>query len=240
MTGYKRSPEAVLSQLVENQADQVITKKACKIQVPIRYAEIGLGQIGINTFIYGLFALIMIDTGEYTVCNVNAMVEINPSKLMITTIDEVDYHEFYFEPGQVVIKTTNLVKRDTMMYNVLDEFILKGKVPWYVEYDDLGSLFDTSKYHANSDIAANPEVIEFIASMITRSKDDRTKYIRTVAKSYKDTALDKISYVPLQSIYYSVNSTVNKLAGSYFSEGVKSALVNPTDRVDKIERILRA
>jgi len=126
------------------------------------------------------------------------------------------------------------------MYNIFDEFIFKGKIPWYMGYEDVGKLFDTADSHAGSAVASNYEVIELIASMVTRSKDDRTKYIRSVAKTDEDFNDSKISYVPLSSIFYSVNSTVNKIAGSYFSDGVVSALVTPTTKVDKIESILRA
>lgn len=239
MSKLKRDANFVLSNLVEDKTGQVLTKVPCKIQVPVRFSEIGLGEIGINTYTYGLFPIIL-ETGEYAVCNVNAIVQLNPYKLSITTIGEVDYHEFFFDAGDVVIKTTDLVRREAMLYNVFDEFIFKGKVPWYVDYEDLGKLFDTAKYHAGSNVAQNLEVIEFIASMVSRSVEDRTKYIRSVGSDYKDFTLDKIDYVALKSVFYSVNSTVNKLAGSYFSDGVTSALVVPSTQVEKIESILRA
>jgi hypothetical protein len=107
-------------------------------------------------------------------------------------------------------------------------------------YDDLGKLFDTAASHAGSNVGDNYEVIELIASMVTRSKEDRSKYIRSVAETYADVSDGKIDYVPLSSVFYSVNSTVNKIAGSYFTDGVVSALVVPTAKVDKIESILRA
>lgn len=242
MTKYKRNAEAVLSQLVENNSGQVVCKTDCRIQIPTRFSEtaVGLAEIGINTYTYGMFAIIRNDTNEYAVCNIAALVELNPFKVSLVTIDEVDYHEFYFEAGQVVIENTSLVKRDLLMYNIMDEIIFKGKIPWYMDYEDLGKMFDTAKYHANSNVGQNLETIEFITSMVTRSKQDRSKYIRAVGNSFKDFSLDKIEYVPLKSVFYSVNSTVNKLIGSYFTDGVTSALVKKTDKVQKIESILRA
>lgn len=238
MAKYKRDANAALSYLTENTAGQVLTKKACKIQIPVRFTEIGLGEVGINTFSYGFFPIIF-DTNEYTVLSACAMVELNPYKLTTVTIDETDYYEFYFDPGQVVIKATDLVKKETLMYNVFDEFIFKGKLPWYAEYEDVGTLFDTALYHAGSKVAQNLEVVEFVASMISRSKDDRTKYIRTVANTYSDVRLEKVDFVPLKNVFYSVNSTLNKIAGSYFNDGVTSALVQPSENVEKIEAIIR-
>lgn len=239
MTKLKRVSSSALSYLVENTAGQVLTKKDCRVQIPVRFTEIGLGEIGINTFSYGFFPIIF-DTGEYAVMNVCSMVELNPYKLTIVSIEDVDYYEFHFDAGQVVIKTTDLVKREALMYNVFDEFVFKGKLPWYAEYDDVGKLFDTAKHHADSNVSQNLEVIEFIASMISRSKADRTKYIRTVANSYEDVKLEKVDFVPLKSVFYSVNSTLNKIAGSYFNDGVTSALVQRSENVEKIEAIIRS
>lgn len=239
MSKYKRDPVKVLSSLIETPSGQIIAKQNCKIQVPVRFSEIGLGKVGIQTFTYGLFPIIL-ETGEYSVCNVNALIELDPFKTLMVTLDEVDYHEFYFEPGSVIIKTTDLIKRETLIYNIMDEFIFKGKIPWYVEYEDIGKIFDTAKYHANSNVGQNLEVIEFIAALITRSKKDRTKYIRNVAKSFADTKLDQIDYIPLNNVFYAIHNTVNKLAGSYFNDGVISALVTPSTQVEKIESILRA
>ena len=239
MAKYKRDAKAALSYLTENAAGQIIAKKSCKIQIPVRFTEVGLGEIGINTYSYGFFPIIF-DTNEYAVINVCAMVSLNPVKLTTISVNEVDYYEFSFDAGQVVIKTTDLLRKEALMYNVLDEFIFKGKLPWYAEYEDVGKLLDTAKHHAGSNVAQNLEVIEFIASMVTRSSNDRTKYIRTVAQSYADVTLDKVDFVPLKSVFYSVNSTLNKIAGSYFNDGVTSALVNPTSKVELIESVIRA
>lgn len=238
MALYKRNAEVVLSNLHKNPTGQVLCKKNCKIQVPVRFSEVGLGEIGMTVFTYGLFALIL-ESGEYSVLNVNSILELNPYKITMVTIDDVDYHEFHFDAGQVVIKTSSLIQSNTLIYNVMDEFIFKGKIPWYVGYEDVGKLLDTAKYHADSDVGQNPEVMEFIASMITRSAEDRTKYIRSVAETYEDFDVKNISYVPLKSVLWSVNNTVNKIAGSYFSEGVVSALVNPSHSTEQVERLLR-
>lgn len=238
MAKYKRDITQVLSLLKENQAGQLIAKAPMKIMCPVRYSEIGLGQVGIDNYVYGLFA-IMLENGLYAVMNVTALIAIDPYKFSITTIDEVDYHEFYFDTGDVVIKTLDVVKDESIIFKVFNEFVFQGKVPWYVSYRDVGLLLSTAKKYAGSNVSQNPEVLEFIASMIARSIEDRTIPIREVAKSAADFADSNIDYVALKSVFYTVKSTVNKLTGSYFKDGVTSALVNPTTSVDKLERILR-
>lgn len=239
MANYTRKPDVVLPHLKTTKSGEVITNIACKIQVPARYMDVGLGQIGTETYVMGYFALIL-ESGEYTVCNVAALVELNPFKTITATIDDVLYYEFYFEPGQVVIKTTDLLRRAQLMYNILDEFIFKGKVPWYLEYEDLGRLFDTAKSHGDSQVGESLETIEFIASIIARHVNDRTQPIRLQVNDYKDISLKTTDYVALNSVFYSVNSTMNRLTGSYFNDGIVSSMVIPTDKISTIESILRA
>jgi hypothetical protein len=238
MASYTRNPESVKKHLTENSAGQIQCAVACTIQVPERFIDVELGQVGANTFIYGLFPIII--GNEYTVCNVCGLVEIDPFKITKIKVNDVSYYEFGFEAGQVIVKTTTIVRRNTLPYNVINEIVFQGKVPWYVTYDDLGKLFDTASEFANSAVGDTAETIEFMASVITRSKTDRSKLIRNVASSYKDTEVGNITYVPLSNVFYSVSSTMNKLAGSYFSDGLTSSLVKKTDKINNIEAILRA
>ena len=235
---YKRNAQAVLDQLVETKNNAVICKVPCKIQVPVRFIDVGLGSIGIDTFIIGHYPIIL-ETGEYAVSNINAMVEINPWKTIKVEINGIPYYEFHFQANQIVINTTELLKKDTLMYNIFDELIFKGKIPWYLEYEDIGKIFDTAKKHGNSNVGQNLEIIELIASLITRSKNDRSIPLRNVMTSYKDMDISKITYIALVSIFYSVNSVTNKLTGAYTTDGITSALTMKSDRVEKIEEILR-
>ncbi len=237
MSNLRRIPTAAKTYLFEDKGNRILTRKDCEIHMPVRFADRGLGQIGIDTFVYGCFPIVF-DTGEYSVCNVTSLIEVDPYKTTTKIIDEIEYYVLHFKAGDVVIKTSNLVKRETIMFNVFEEFIFKGKVPWFMEYEDIGKLFDTADEYGGSTVGKNQVTIEMIASMICRNKKDRTKYIRLSANSYKD--IEDIAIVPLQSVFYSANSTINKLAGSYFNQGVVSSLVNPSKDVTDIESILRA
>ena len=237
---YKHNADAVKPYLVKNANKQLLCKVDVTIHVPVRFMERRLGQIGTQTFSYGCFPIINDQTGEYGVINVPTLIELNPFKTSEITIDGTDYYCFNFKAGQVVFKTLDVVRRENILFNIFDELIFKGKVPWYMTPDDLSSLFIMADKYAGSKIGATPEVMELLTSIITRSKKNRSDYVRHVAVTYKDFEPSVVTYVPLMSVYWSVNSTVNKLAGSYMSDGVISAIVNPTDRIEKIEAILRA
>ena len=232
-----RDAEVVHAQLVEMSDGSVVTKKGCKIYTPQRYSERQLAEVGIRTRVIGIFAITVQDS-HYAVCNVNAVVELKPSSTNHVRIAGEEYYEFVFDPGAVVIASTDLVKTDVLVYRIYDELISKGNVPWFFSYEDFGSIFDTARYHANANIGNSPEVTELIISLITRDPKDRTKSYRSTLNARSDLKTNPPLYIPLKSIGAATNTT-NRLAGSYFSVGVSSALVSPAERTEKIEEILR-
>lgn len=233
-----RDASKVHACLKELEDGRMVTIKRCKIYIPARFAERGLASIGIETHIVGIYALVVEDT-HYVVSMVNAMVRIEPSSTVKILIDEEEFYEFGFEPGSTVISSLMLVKNDQLVYRIYDEIIAKGRVPWYLGYTELGKLFDTAKYHAGANIGTNHEVTELIVSMIARDSKDRHRYYRTSVKSVEDMQKNPPVFIPLRSVTYAATNTTNKLAGSYFSEGLESALVSPADRVERIEGLLR-
>lgn len=239
MKAKVRNAAKVYQALTDEPGKPVIAKKALTIQFPVRFQEIGLAQIGAKTFAFGLVAVIL-ESGEYALLNVNAFLELGPAKIDLVKVDEVEYYSFRYEPGDVVIRTKELVRRTKLIFSAIDEFFFKGKVPYYVGYEDMGRIFDTAKKHAGTRANTSPPVIEFMAAYIARKKNDRIKFIRENANSYGDFAPDKLEWVPFNSVYWSRPGTVNKIAGAYFQEGIVSAIVNPSTRTEKVESILRA
>ena len=235
---YKRRPEVVKAALVQANG-KVLCKQPCRIQIPARFVKRNLAQIGVANFAYGLFPIILED-GSYAVHNLCAMVEISPYKTLEIKIDEVEYYEFHFEANSVVIKNTTVVQRKTLMFSVFDEIFFKGKIPWYIDYFDLTALFDTAKEFSDSKVAEVPETIELLASIVSRDPNNPKLVKSLTAKSIEDFGHGKVKYVALKNVMFTVNTTLNKLAGNYFDPGVRSALVQPTSSVDKLESILRA
>lgn len=233
-----RNPAAVHACLRELPDGRLVTTKGCKIYVPVRYNERGLASIGVETHVVGIYAIVVEDK-FYGVCNVNAMQRIEPTSTIKVVHNDEEYNEFYFEPGSTVVSSVQLVKTDTLVFKIYDEIISKGRVPWYLGYADLGKIFDTAPYHAGAKIGHNHEVTELLISMIARDETDRTKYYRQTVQSMADVLKKPPAYIPLRSVTYAATNTTSKLAGSYFKDGLTSALVSPTDRTEPIEEILR-
>jgi hypothetical protein len=214
---------------------RLVAAKPVKIVIPARFAERELAYVGIDTRIVGIFAMI-VDDQYYGVSLANAMMRITPSSTSKVMYDEDEYYEFSFDAGATVCPQLDLVKIDTLVYNIYDEIISKGRVPWYLSYEQLGMLFDTAKEHAGANIGQQQEVTELMVSIIARDAEDRTKYYRQVIAQDPQ---KKPVFIPLRSVAYAATNTLNKLAGSYAKDGMISALVTPTERVERLEELLR-
>ena len=233
-----RDGDKVKAALHELPDGKLIVKKQIKIHIPTRFQERDLAEVGVDNYTVGLCALILEDQ-YYGVLSVNAMLRITPTSTLRIKIDGTVYIEFVFNPGDTLTPSTQLVKTDTLVFRIYDEIISKGNVPWYLGYNDLGRIFDTARYHAGANIGTNSEVTELIMSLISRNKKDRTKYYRTVINKLEDLETTPPAFIPLRSVIFGATNTTNKLAGNYFDIGLKSALVSPAERTERIEELLR-
>ncbi len=236
---WTRNAQAVHAALQEAPDGSVVTKRRAAIYIPERYTEKKFAEIGAYTYILGFFALV-IDDSVYAVSNAMAMMKVRPSVIATVKFDGESYLELQFEAGSVVIEDTLLIKTDTLVYYVFDEFVTKGRLPWFIDYRrDIGALFETSSYHAGMGFGSSQAIFDIIVSSIIRKAEDPTIYYRHAVQSVKD--LDQVEPVtiPLRSVTYGATNTTTKLVGSYFSDGLDSALVNPSETVERIESILR-
>lgn len=232
-----RDAERVKSAIHEMPDSSLVAKSSVKILVPTRFEERGLCEVSVDTYIVGIYAMIVEDR-YYAVSLVNTMIRITPTSTLKIKIKGVEYYEFTFDPGQVIMPLTNLVKNDMLVYKIYDEIVSKGKVPWYMSYDDMGHIFDTALSHAGAKIGTDVEVTEMIISIIARNAKDRVEYYRTSINSLEDLKTKPPAFISLKSVEYAASNTTNKLAGSYFHTGVVSALVSPSSRAEKLESLL--
>lgn len=237
-TALVRDASKVHAALKELPDGSVVALEPVKIYSPHKYLEKNLVTVGMETYILGIYGITVKD--KYLgVSLINAMIQIEPTNTNKIKINGEDYFEFVFDAGAVVFKSTTLVRIDTLVYRIYDEFISKGSIPWYMSYEDLGHIFDSAKKFANANIGSNPEVTQLIASIIVKDPNNRSKYYRTAVKTQEDLKNIPPLFVPLKSVSYSATNTTSKLSGAYFNEGVTSALLNPSDRVERIESLLR-
>ena len=231
-----RDAKRVQAALQELPDGRVVAREEVKIYVPVRFIDRGLAYVGLENHILGVYLITVADQ-VYGVSLINAMIKIEPSETNKVKMAGDEFLEFIFREGSTVFKSLDLVMTDTIVYYIYDEMLAKGNIPWYLDYDDLSHLFDTAKKHANANIGQQQEVTQLIISLMGRSPEDRTRPWRNEVRSHEDPR--KPVFVPLMSVRYTATNTLSKLAGSYFGQGVISALIHPAQRTERIENLLR-
>lgn len=227
-----------VSAAVKIVGDAAVAVKDLRILFPVRFEEHQLATVGATVHVVGHYVGIVDDT-FYSPCSVNAMMPLSPTSISRLTLDGADYYDLFFAKGSEVIPNVNLVKRDVLTYFIYNEFVAAGKVPWYMNYLDMCMLFESALIHAGAAIGKNQEVIELIMSMIARDPKNITLYYRHTIETLDDVFNRPASFIPLRSILGATNTT-SRLAGSYMTEGIISALNNPSDKEERIEKLLRS
>lgn len=237
MKPLQRKPEWVQERLIEREDGSIYTTVPCKIQVPERYLSRHLASIGTEVNVLGFFAIIMEDR-YYGVSTTLAMMRLTPHSTETVTVQDTPYLEFHFEAGDTVFASTELVKNDTLTYYVYDEFVAKGRIPWFYNYFDLARLFETAQEHAGINLG-NRAILDLIISTIARNPDDYTQLYRHILERPEQVTQTPPAVVPFRSVIWNTSDTTSKLIGAYPGDALTSALVNPSESVERIEQLLR-
>lgn len=235
--GLKRDSKKVLEDWVTQRDNRIITKGGCKLYIPVRFTEHGLAFVGAETQCLGLCAIVI--EKNYAVLSINGMISIDPSSTRIIDIGEDKYYEFEFDKGSTVITNTNIIRQDTLLYSIYNEVVAKGRIPWYLSYEDVGKIFTTAKYHGGVTLAANNAIFEMIVATMSRQQKDRTKYYRHGVDNLEHQIVNPPAFIPFRSPIYGATNTTAKMIGAYFDDSITSALTSPSEKVEGVEALLR-
>lgn len=238
ITKLIRSPINITKSLKEMKDNSLVTTDRLRIYIPVRFSERNLAKISSEIYICGICAIVN-DNNQYGVLIVPSMIKITPTVINTIKVGEDSYYEFIFDKGSKVIENLDVLVNDTLAFFIFDEFFTKGRVPWYINYNDLGTIFDKSAKYANVNFNDKRVILELVASTIARNPADRYKTYRQSITKQEDVNNNPPKYIPLEAIQFTATNTVAKLAGAYMSDGVVSALVNPSEDVERIEKLLR-
>jgi len=229
-----RSPKEVLK-AVRSVGLEVVAVKPVDIIVPERYAEKGLMDVGETVTMLGVYALV--HERHYAVSLLNARITVKPTSISTIKINQVSHLKLSFEPGASVIVTREVLTESDLVFEIFNEFVTKGKCPWFMGYDDMARLFETAAEYGDMKRLADLHAITaMIIAAISRNKRTMTQYYR---HAIQDNPESERATISLKNITFGATNTVTRLNGSYWGDGLVSALVNPSDEVEKIEELLR-
>jgi len=238
ITKLKRNSKKIKS-ILNIKGDILSVDEAVTVLFPARYVNKKLAVLGSTVKTLGIFAIVD-EHNNYSVFSVPTFIYLTPFKSESIMIGDREYVSLEFQKGDVFTNNINLVKNKQFIYDLFDEFMLRGNIPWFMAYEDVANIFlKTSKY-SGSGIGDNPLAMEVLIATTARYSKDKTKFYRNVIKDKAYLKENKPDFVALLDIYHTFTSTGSKLMGSYFKEGVTSALVNPSTKSTKVEEIITA
>ena len=229
----KRNAGKVHKALKRQKNGSVLATTSLDIHIPKRFFEANLATLATEVSYVAIYALVVGDS--YGVSNTCAKVVSIPSDTSTVTVDGVEYTVLKFVAGDVVFKTSSVVKIDTLVYYIWNELVDKGKTPWYMDMEDVASLVVTAGSYANAHLSKNHSIIEMIHSVRFRTNSDRTQHYRyhLNAKGTKEPVV-----IGLRNVQLTVETTSARIGGSYAETGLSSALLNPSDKAEGLEKLL--
>ena len=234
----RRNPNTILSALKTSGDNALVTVRPLRIYLPSFYAERGLAEIGGIIEIVG-FCSWVIDN-EYDFITIPAMMSITPSFTnTVKERDGLEYFEFCFDAGSVVMPNLAVPVVDIMTYKVYNVIHSKAKIPWFTTYDTFSETFANADKYAGVSLSRLKDNLELLCALQSRSAKDNNVFYRNTVTDKKQLETDPPEYIPIASITHAATGTMSRLGGRNFVDGLTSALANPHDNVEDLERILR-
>lgn len=225
----KRDKDFVQS-TIQKKEDGYYTTKKTIIEFPKWYESKGLYEISDNTFLYGIFAMIVDD--KYSVSRIPTIMNTTPLMVKEVERDGEVYIQLIYGPGDKIINGQNVLMQPFLSYEFFNGFFFLAKVPWFVDYEDLVFMMDNTTKYAGNNLGSNSVGNEVISAFISRQQSNKTKFFRSEPKGHP-------YFVGLMDVRYSALSTINKQAGNYPEESLVSALINKEAKPTTLENHVR-
>ncbi len=211
----------------------IFTGKKLEVYIPRFYQERDLLVIGDVANVLGIFQL-RIDDKFSAVMMILARIDIEFVNTRTETEGGFDYIVLELGTGSTFIANSNIVKNSNIIYEMFIAFLAYGKIPPYLDYTSIQSLFDQSKEHCGVSLGLNHAIFEVIYAHAFRSSDDPYQF-------YRNTPMNKPPVVvALHQISHGPISSSSRIIGSYMGEGIVSSLVDDTERTPSlIENLMR-
>lgn len=234
MKKLQRYPELFKEILMKTPDGTITAKKELKILFPESW--VGRDLAWIEGDIRVLTKCMIMTDNRYSVMNECAHWPLTPDNVSMTDIDGVNCYEFTFEKGSVVCPNYNLIMDEDILYSIFTEMIEKGRVPPYFSDTDLSKMYLNSEYHTGRILSASNSINEMVASSIVRKADNELIQYRHVTEKDKQNPV----YIAFRSPVYMASTTITKMSTAFFKDGVTSALLTDTKKIEPMERIVRA
>lgn len=209
----------------------IVTKGPITILIPRSYEKYKRLTVTDEVDTLAMFE-ITID-GETKGFFASASVIMKPSVVEYVTDSGQEYLKCTFTEGDIFFKSTAVVKNSNIAYIVFSEYIEKGQIPRFMNYNDLAFLFDTVKRLTGCSIPAEHATFEMIYAHLSRNRNN-------LKVPYRLTTMNEPPlFLKLKDVPHAATSTTAKLIGSYLNDSIATSMVNAAEDQSDIEDLLR-
>ncbi len=228
----KHNPEAIKSCFRISNNMTVVTKDI-KIVFLESFLHKELAEIGDVVTLIGLYGIID-ENDNYATCIAPGFQKLTVNRIGDTTCDDGNlYKVLYIDKDSVMLESNDLVVGDNQIYFIYDQFYVKGKIPFYISYDQLPKLLSDADIFCGTGLGNDRHVFEILSSIVARGKD-KSVYYRNSPEFGKVPP----KYTSLSNIYYSLKSSSSKIIGGHYGAGISAAILNPETESSVLENLL--
>jgi len=212
----KRDAKKVSSKLALTK-DGYVATSPLRVVIPKRYLDVGMMTIDTSVKTLGVF-IIVDDSYNYSLTSIPLTIELTPYKIDTIDITGKDHMVLYFNKDDIVIPEPNLISTSDHVFPMLDDFLVKGNRPFFLNYEDLPNIFSLVRKYTGSDMADDITSITVLNSITARHADNTY---------YRVDPSKPIKYIGLNDPINRYNDTFSKLTSNYLKKGVIAAINRP-------------
>lgn len=206
-----------------------------EVHIPKRFVENGMAVVGEKVWTAAVMGLVI--PGECYAPLLSMMdVTLVPLSIREVAIKGVQYLVLGFDKGDTIIENLDVLQDPNKPHAYYLEFNLYAKLPWYMNKDDLTSLYDYAQYECGGKVGSSPQVMRVFNSKQFRDPDNPDIEYRH-SKAMLEGRAPLI--VGLNNTSMLVDGTFPKLMGGYLQDNTLSAIVNPDTKVTDLEEIIK-
>lgn len=216
----------------EKDGSVTFTGKSLECRIPLRYKQYGLLDIGNVVNALGLMDVI-IDNKYQCSLAILAQISLAPSEIEEKTILGEPYLICKWSEHGTFLTSLDFVKNSTVTYAIYVEYITRGHRLYTIGYNDIPIVFDRLKEFTGKGIGVGRSAFELLVSHLGRAHDNLYKQYRYTDLKYSPVIIN------LRSVSFAPTTTTSRLLGSYFDDGMNSALLSEQKQRQPFEDLLR-
>jgi hypothetical protein len=137
-----------------------------------------------------------------------------------------------FDKGSVMTNSNRVLSLKESMFGILQDFIIRGSVPAFLESDDLADIMNNGAKYVDKKFGGTRKTIEVILSVITKNADNPDLYARAYKKG------EPTVFRGLSDMRFGYNNASSKIVHNYFKGGLTSLIVTDDLQPTRQDNIL--